>query len=536
MKWFPRNWPANRLLRHLLQCLVLCCYGLLVLILLVAGLFLAFQHPSFSGWALRTLLTAGFKPFPEAIAPAVQETIPATLKSNRLGIQPDSLFQWDHAWHVHLNFTSNQWAALSPVKIPTLSGKLSPQMTLRNPHASRAGLLGVIGWDLPWSQALSLDFEGLHFVAPRVRYKGNGTFLESKDRYKRSFKLKLSPEENPAGLLGHQTLNFHSLLADRTRMSDALGYAYFKAINIPSPRTSYLDLTLAIEGILPASHLGLYLMVEKPDGQWLDSQWGQSGGALLKPVTMKLFDELEGGWEAYEAVYDPKTPLSEAQQAHLMSTIRWFNQPDQEGFQAGWETYFDLESVARFFAAQVLLSNYDGILFNGQNFLMTMQPQTHRIAFAPWDLDHSWGEFPLTGTLEQRTHASITHPWIGDQFFVERLFQSEVFLRLYNQALRDQLQFPFTLEHISQQMDRLAPLIRPVLQHEPAPTTAQFDQAQASQAQASVSGSDTKGTEHPSHQIKVFIQQRRESVLAQLEGREVGQIITFEMGSSPDPE
>jgi hypothetical protein len=116
------------------------------------------------------------------------------------------------------------------------------------------------------------------------------------------------------------------------------------------------------------------------------------------------------------------------------------------------------------------------------------------------------------------------------------LFQSEVFLRLYNQALRDQLQFPFTLEHISQQMDRLAPLIRPVLQHEPAPTTAQFDIAQASQAQASVSGSDTKGTEHPSHQIKVFIQQRRESVLAQLEGREVGQIITFEMGSSPDPE
>ena len=127
-----------------------------------------------------------------------------------------------------------------------------------------------------------------------------------------------------------------------------------------------------------------------------------------------------------------------------------------------------MPSVARFFAAQVLLSNYDGILFNGQNFLMTLAPETHLISFAPWDLDHCWGEFPLTGSPSERIHASIREPWIGEQFFVERLFESILFQELYLEALQNQLNTSFKTEHWSEVMDGLAPMLRPVIAHEPA--------------------------------------------------------------------
>ena len=86
---------------------------------------------------------------------------------------------------------------------------------------------------------------------------------------------------------------------------------------LPSPRTCYVDLTLSIKEALPPSHLGLYLMVEKPSAQWLSSQWHQKGGAVLKPVTMRLFEYLGDAWDTYEGIYDPKTALSDAQKQQI---------------------------------------------------------------------------------------------------------------------------------------------------------------------------------------------------------------------------
>ncbi len=538
MKWFPRTWPSSFLLRTLLQCVVLAGYGLLALILLAGILIAAFQIPSVSGWAFRTFLKAGFEAFPESYPPQVAGPLPALDPEIPLeNKQASDLFQWDHVWKAHLHFTSNQWANLSPINIPAKPGGLSPQQTLRNPKAVRSGLLGVIGWDLPWSEAETFTFQGIPFDQPRVRYKGNGTFLESKDRYKRSFKIDLNTEMDGSKLVDQGTVNLHSLSADRTRMSDALGYAYFRQIGIPSPRTCYVDLTLSIEEALPPSHLGLYLMVEKPSAQWLSSQWHQKGGAVLKPVTMRLFEYLGDAWDTYEGIYDPKTALSDAQKQHLLATFRWFNQPEEPSFQEGWPTYFDMPSVARFFAAQVLLSNYDGILFNGQNFLMTLAPETHLISFAPWDLDHCWGEFPLTGSPSERIHASIREPWIGEQFFVERLFESTLFQELYLEALQNQLNTSFKTEHWSEVMDGLAPMLRPVIAHEPAPFPDAFEIAQQAKPVAQKSVDNPMDPNRPVHQIKVFISERRKSVLAQLEGSEVGEIIHFEMGraSKDDP-
>ena len=130
-----------------------------------------------------------------------------------------------------------------------------------------------------------------------------------------------------------------------------------------------------------------------------------------------------------------------------MDAARWVTNLSGSAADAALQRYFDLDNLARFFAGQVLLSNFDGILFNGQNFLMTLEPDTHLIGFAPWDLDHSWGEFPLTGTLKQRIHASIHRPWIGDNFFVEKLFAISDFKERYLQEIQEQIDKHFVPEH-----------------------------------------------------------------------------------------
>ena len=530
MRFFPKNLPDALWKRILVRCFFLGLYGFIGLVLLIVGVIALFQVPGFTGWLMQSFLKAGWSDFPDLKPPVLADGIPPgqqVLHEPQPSDAPD-LYQWDRVWNAHFHFTSNQWLALSPKDIPPLKGGLSPQQNLRNPAANRPGLLGVIGWDLDWSKAESLDFNGTRFTNVAVRYKGNGTFLESKQNYKRSFKADLNEHVEGQRLAKQETLNFHNLLSDRSRVSDALGYRYFKHIGVPSPGTSFVEVTLEINGLFPPSQLGLYLLVQKPNGRWLNKSFGEKGGALLKPVTLDLMKFLGEDWTAYESIYGPKTELSEAQKQHIIEAARWVTNLSGAASSEEFQQYFDLENLSRFFAGQVLLSNFDGILFNGQNFLMTLAPESNLIGFAPWDLDHSWGEFPLIGTLEQRIHASIHKPWIGDNFFVEKLFAIPGFKERYLQAIQAQLDTHFLPEKLSADIDHVASIIRPFVQKEPAPRPKKFEIAVNAEFVPQQDSGNPMDPNRPAHQIKRFIKERRSSVLAQLAGEEEGVVITFD--------
>lgn len=530
MRFFPKKLPEGLWKRILIRCFFLGLYGFIGLVLLIAGVIALIQIPGVTGWVMQSFLKSGWSDFPAFKPPAlVDGYFPAReIIHEPQPTEASELFEWDRVWNAHFHFTSNQWVALSPKNIAPSKGGLSPKQTLNNPAASRPGLLGVIGWDLEWSAAESLDFNGLIFTNLAVRYKGNGTFLESKQNYKRSFKADLNEHVEGQRLAKQETLNFHNLLSDRSRISDTMGYRYFNQIGVPSPGTSFVEVTIEIDGHLPPSQLGLYLLVQKPNTRWLNKSLGIKGGGLLKPVTLDLFKFLGNDWSAYEDIYGPKTDLSEAQKKHIVDTAKWLTDAVESESYGDFDQYFDVENLARFFAGQVLLSNFDGILFNGQNFLMTLAPESNLIGFSPWDLDHSWGEFPLTGILKQRTHASIHKPWIGENFFVEKLFELSAFKEPYLQEIKNQLDNHFLPEKLSADIDHLAGIIRPYVQKEPAPRPAKFEIAVNSEFVPQRDSGNPMDPNRPSHQIKRFISERRESVLAQLAGTEEGVIITFE--------
>jgi spore coat protein H len=516
--------------RILIRTVLIGFYSFILLVLLIAGIIGAFQIPAVSGLFFKTMLKMGWEDFPPQKPPVAEAATPPAFTSS-ITPQPETaseLFQWDQVWQAHIRFNSNQWHQLSPLKIPPSPGAFSPKMTLRNPKASRAGLLGVMGWDLPWSKAESLHFNGQIFTNIAARYKGNGTFLESKQNYKRSFKLDLNEFVKGQKLAKQETVNFHNLLADRSRMNDALGYRYFRMAGVPSPRTTFVDMTLEIDEMLPPSMLGLYLMVEKPDNKWLKDFFGKEGGAVFKPVTLTLFKYLSDNWADYAPVYGPKSDLTDAQKQHLISTAKWFSNVSPETISNEMGQYFDIDLTARFFAGQVILSNCDGILFNGQNFLMVMAPETNLISFAPWDLDHSWGEFPFTGSYSDRIHASIHQPWIGENFFVEKLFQAEIFKEAYLAAMRDQLSNTSDEETLTHEVDHLAAILSPIVKKESEHRFEQFQKSSLDTDQPGVASSNPMDPNRPVHQLKRFVRERKQSIESQLSGEEEGIHISVE--------
>ncbi len=492
---------------------------MIVLAVLIAGLF---QKPWFQEWVFAHTIakpwTKGGEPLAEPRVP-YQPLVPEGDASQL--INATALFVPTNVWTSHLRFTAKEWADIQPQSVPRLHGWLGKDGTpiLSNTNAPRPGLAGVFGVAQPWSRG-HFEFGSVSFADVAIRFKGNGTFLFSQDGYSRPFKLDLSKHVPDRSLAGQSELNLHNLTADRSFLCDTLGYEFCRDAGVPAPRTTYTRLFLTIEGRWERRFLGLYAVVEDPDKQWLTEFLSRPGGALFKPVTLDLFQYLGDDWAAYPVVYNPKSTVSETHQKRLIDLARLVTQASDAEFAERIFDLVDLGHLCRFLACETLLSNYDGIFTNGQNFLLWIDPSSDRFGFSPWDLDQSWGQFGMIGTSEQRVRASVFHPWVGPHRFFERVFAVPEFQTRYRAELRRLLDTVFVPERLHQRIDQIASVIRPAVVGLPEERVKGFEQA-ISDAPSTSQAENPRDGNSPSH-LKPFIARRAAEVRAQLDGQSQG--------------
>lgn len=460
----------------------------------------------------------------EPVRPAPVQAL-AALASRRdtTGLDASHLFGTTSLWTVHLRFTQEQGDALEPHWIEPLDRSRSPgeRFELRNPAARRNGLSGVRGLEFEWVHA-AVEFEDRSFPDVAVRYKGNGTYLRSEGTPKRPFKVDLNKYSKGQELAGRTTLNFANLVVDDSCLHDALGYEFFRAAGVPAPRTAFARLFRSTGSAAP-EYLGLYALVENLDSDFAAERFGTREGVVFKPVTTELFSWLGEDWSAYEGIYDPKSRPTAAQKDRVLGLARLVSQSDDAAFAARIGEYVEVEEFARFLAGMVLLSSYDGILNNGQNFCLWLDSGTGRFQFLPWDLDNAWGKFGWAGSAMDRARASIRHPWMGRHRFLERMMAVPGFEARYRQVLQEQLDTVFVPERLHRRVDDLAARLRPVVGEESARKAARFESA-VTAMQPGDPGAEGPGfgRNRPPHPLKWFITARSRSVRAQLTGAEEG--------------
>jgi len=499
-----------------------------LLLLVVSGYFL-WRIPKVQS----LLMTAMFnfqlrQPLETPPAPSLPPEAAAALSTNATALlSAAELFRPTNVWAVHLSFTSNQWAALGPKSVPPVPGFIRPDgsVILRNTNASRAGVAGVLGLDLPWSQS-SVEFANVAFTNVGVRFKGNGTLLGALRTYKRSFKVDLNKQVKSQQLVGRKTLNFGNLSADFSFLSDALAYEFYRDAGVPAPRTTFARLLLTIDGRFEERLLGLYVMAENPDAEWAREHFGVDGIALFKPVTYELFKDLGDDWKAYEGIYDPKTKTKPKHQRRVIELTKFVTAASDGDFAARVGEFIELDEFARFLACEVILSNYDSILDNGQNFLLYLDPRTDKFGFIPWDLDHSWGEFPMIGTADSRERASLWHPWVGENRFIERMLKTEPFRERYRREVERLLAALFVPERLNRRLDELAAVVRPFIGEESTNRLAKFEIAVADKWSDGLRDGNPFDPNRPVFQLKRFFGARAESVKGQLEGKTAGVELT----------
>jgi DNA-directed RNA polymerase specialized sigma24 family protein len=435
------------------------------------------------------------------------------------------LYQTTNIWLAHLKFSREQWKALEPKRIGALPNFLQPDGTalLRNPKAQRSGLAGVLGFDFDWTHA---DFElgGVAFTNVGSRFKGNGTWLGSLYGSKRAFKVDLNKFAPGQKLGGIDELTFNNLIADQSGMSDALGYEFFRDTGVPAPRTAYAWLTVSVDGRWDRKPLGLYVMVEPVDAEFAADRFNSKKAPVFKPVTYQLFEHLGDDWSAYAAIYDLKTKATAEQQRRVIEFARLVTFASEVEFAGRVGDFLDLDAFARFLAGIVMLSSYDGILSDGQNFYVYLDPRSNKFGFIPWDLDLAWGSFFLLGTTKERERASIWHPWVGQNRFLERVMAVEEFRRIYRAHLEDFSTRLFVPGRLHQRIDEIAAVIRSPIAAESDFRLDKFEQAVGTRPVKPARG-DSMGADRPAHQLKRFIEERAISVRQQLDGKSKGMIL-----------
>ena len=404
-------------------------------------------------------------------------------------------------------------AGLDKIRSPVGGG-----MMLQGPEGKRNGLASAMGIEFDYVHA-DMEFEGRLFSDVGVRYKGNGTFLESRDSLKRSLKIELNKYAKGQRLGDVRMLTLQNNVTDASLMNEVLAYRLYRDAGVPAPRTAYARVFVTVPGKLERKYFGLYSMTEAVDKQFTHRNFGTRQGAIFKPVAPSLFSDLGADWAAYNQTYDPKIALNDEQKKSVMELCRFVTQADDTTFATHIGEFIDLPEFARFMAVMVYLSDLDGILGPGQNLYLHLHPQSQQFQFIPWDQDHSWGQFDRA-SQEQRDNLSIHHPWQGENFFLERMFNVEAFKKLYLARLDDFAKTIFKPDRIAQQVDQIAAAIRPAVQEESESKLAPFDKLVAGESvQRGGSGPFGGGPIKP---IKPFTRARTESVLEQLTGKSEG--------------
>lgn len=436
------------------------------------------------------------------------------------------LYQTTNIWPAHLKFTREQWSAVQPKRIGALPHFLQPDGTvlLRHPEAQRSGLAGVLGFDFNWVSA-DLEIGGVMFTNVAARLKGNGTYLGSLYGDKHPFKVDLNKFIQGQILGGADELTFNNLVNDYSCLSDTLAYEFFREAGLPASRTAFAYLNASVEAQWDRKPLGLYLMVEPVDEDFTLEHFGSRRVPVFKPVTYELFHYLGDEWSAYEAIYDLKTKATPEQLRRVIEFARLLTLASDEDFARRVGEFLDLEKFARHLACEVLLSNYDGFLSNGQNFYLYLDPLSNKFGFISWDLDLSWGGFFLLGTTKERERASIWHPWVGQHRLLERVMVVEEFRKLYRDQLEELFARLFVPNRLHQRIDELANVIRGPVAAESGFRLGKFERAVSAQRLELSSGPSSQGANRPAHQLKRFVDKRALSVREQLDGKSDGMIL-----------
>lgn len=219
------------------------------------------------------------------------------------------------------------------------------------------------------------------------RLRGN----TSRSSAKKSFKVSFNTFESGRKYRGVEKLNLNGQHNDpslsRAKFCADLGIE----MGIPSTRTNVVRL------YINGDFFGVYINVEHIDEEFIAKRFGNNDGNLYKclypaDLTYKGDDPdvyKEEFWG--RPAYDLKTNTHLNDYSDLAEFIRILNTTSLNDLPCELESVFNVDGFIQAMVFDILISNWDGPLYNKNNFYLYHNPATDLFEYIPYDLDNTLG-------------------------------------------------------------------------------------------------------------------------------------------------
>jgi spore coat protein H len=219
------------------------------------------------------------------------------------------------------------------------------------------------------------------------RFRGN----TSRDKIKKSFKVSFNTFVQGQKYSGLEKLNLNAEVNDPAMMRSRLCWELFNDLGVPAPRSNH------VEVYINGDYYGLYLNTEHIDEEFCELRFGSQGGNLYKcgfPADLAYLgddpdDYKVAPWNS--RTYDLKTNTEWDDYSDLAEFIGFLNLSSDADLSCELHQYFNVYSYLKVAAIDVLTGNWDGYIYNQNNFYLYHNPLTDQFEYIPYDTDNTWG-------------------------------------------------------------------------------------------------------------------------------------------------
>ncbi len=211
-----------------------------------------------------------------------------------------------------------------------------------------------------------------------IRLRGN----TARSHPKKSFKIDFK-EFGGERWESYKKINLKPNVNDPSLIRELLTMHYYRLMDVPAPRIAPATLYFNNE------YMGVYLMVEQIDDEFVDKRFGKEVGWLYKCAFSAT---LEDNGQVFDTnLYESKMNESTDTRAELDHFVEVLNNTSDDQFAAEISEIFAVDRYLRQLAVEAITGHWDGYSYLNNNYYLYWDEDAGQMEFIVYDTDNTWG-------------------------------------------------------------------------------------------------------------------------------------------------
>jgi len=291
------------------------------------------------------------------------------------------------------------------------------------------------------------------------RLRGN----TSRYSQKKSFKVSFNRFTSGGKYYGVEKLNLNGEHNDPSVMRSKVCWDVFRKMNIPASRSNHVQVYINDD------YYGLYINVEHIDEEFIKTRFTYNDGNLYKCLYPADLNYLGEDPELYKIApwgnrtYDLKTNKEADNYSDIAHFIGVLNNASADELKCNLDEVFNTYDYLKIIAADILFGDWDGYIYNSNNYYIYHNTVTDKFEFIPYDYDNTLGIDWLSRDWGTRN----IYDWQqhGDNYrpLYERIMNNQELRNQYtyymNQLITETIDIDSLITAIGERRDMIAPYL-----------------------------------------------------------------------------